>query len=258
MLDLLASFPKIDKFFSILNGIFSDCPGVSTKHIIAICMGMLALNSSTSVRKIYRLFANKVFKSHLNSYYHHLEYAKYDHNLWIAKLTRLALSCINAHNKLPVSLIIDDTIIKKFGQKFEAVSNLYDHSITDSENKYVNGHCFVCIVLAIPVLIKGNINYIRVPVGLKLWLPENVSDEYKTKIDMAYELLNTVKNEIDDNIQLVVVNDTWYSRDKIISFIKDNKNVEAVIAVRLNTVLYNKPTISKCGRGRPALKGKKN
>ena len=74
---------------------------------------------------------------------------------------------------------------------------------------------------------------------------------------MADEWLNIVKDEIDDNTQLIVVNDTWYSRDKIISFIKDNKNVEAVLAVRLNTVLYDKPTTSKGSRGRPALKGKK-
>ena len=78
------------------------------------------------------------------------------------KLTSLSLSHINKNNKLPALLIIDDTIIKKF----HAISNLYDHSITDGQNKYVNGHCFVCIVLAIPVLIKGNINYIRVPVVL--------------------------------------------------------------------------------------------
>ena len=42
----------------------------------------------------------------------------------------------------PVFLCIDDTIISKFGTKFENVSKLFDHATHNGCN-YLNGHCFV-------------------------------------------------------------------------------------------------------------------
>ena len=54
--------------------------------------------------------------------------------------------------KKPVVIAIDDTTIAKFGKKFADVQYLYDHSIHDSKNHMVNGHCFVSLTMSVPVM----------------------------------------------------------------------------------------------------------
>lgn len=50
----------------------------------------------------------------------------------------------------PIFICIDDTMVSKFGLKFENVSKLFDHAAHDNSN-YLNGHCFVSLMLCIPV-----------------------------------------------------------------------------------------------------------
>ena len=50
----------------------------------------------------------------------------------------------------PVFLCIDDTMVPKSGKKFEDVSKLFDHAAHNGSN-YLNGHCFVSIMLCVPV-----------------------------------------------------------------------------------------------------------
>ena len=54
--------------------------------------------------------------------------------------------------KKPVVIAIDDTTIAKFGKKFADVQYMYDHSIHDSKNRMVNGHCFVSLTMSVPVI----------------------------------------------------------------------------------------------------------
>jgi len=50
----------------------------------------------------------------------------------------------------PVFLCVDDTMAGKFGTKFEDVSKLFDHAAHNGSN-YLNGHCFVSIMLCVSV-----------------------------------------------------------------------------------------------------------
>ena len=44
----------------------------------------------------------------------------------------------------------------KFGKKFEDVSKPFDHAAHNGSN-YLNGHCFVCVMLCVPVRDKNRI-----------------------------------------------------------------------------------------------------
>ena len=57
----------------------------------------------------------------------------------------------------PVFLCVDDTMVSKFGKKFENVSKLFDHAAHNGSN-YLNGHCFVSIMLCVPVLDHDKIS----------------------------------------------------------------------------------------------------
>ena len=56
--------------------------------------------------------------------------------------------------KQPIFLCVDDTMVSKSGTKFENVSKLFDHAAHNGSS-YLNGHCFVSIMLCIPVFNNG-------------------------------------------------------------------------------------------------------
>jgi hypothetical protein len=63
---------------------------------------------------------------------------------------------------LPVLLVIDDTLQEKFGIHFECIGKLFDYAKHNGSN-YMNGHCFIGLVLKIPVRMKvENIYYLTV------------------------------------------------------------------------------------------------
>ena len=65
----------------------------------------------------------------------------------------------------PVFLCIDDTIVPKFGKKFEDVSKLFDYAAHNGSN-YLNGHCLVNIMLCVPVWNQNRIHYLSVLINI--------------------------------------------------------------------------------------------
>ena len=53
-------------------------------------------------------------------------------------------------------------MISKFGRKFEDVSKLFDHAAHNGSN-YLNGHCFVSLMLCVPIWSNRRIAYLAVP-----------------------------------------------------------------------------------------------
>lgn len=60
------------------------------------------------------------------------------------------------------------TMVSKFGKKFEDVSKLFDHAAHNGSN-YLNGHCFVSLMLCVPVWKLDRISYLAVPLGYRMW-----------------------------------------------------------------------------------------
>ena len=67
----------------------------------------------------------------------------------------------------PVFLCIDDTMVSKFGKTFENISTLFDHAAHNGSN-YLSGHCFVSVMLCVPVWKKDKIHYLSVPLGYRM------------------------------------------------------------------------------------------
>ena len=82
----------------------------------------------------------------------------------------------------PVFLCIDDTIISKFGTKFENVSKLFDHATHNGCN-YLNGHCFVSLMLCVPVWNRDKISYLAVPLGYRMW------QKKESKLELAASMI---------------------------------------------------------------------
>ena len=73
---------------------------------------------------------------------------------------RIALKLITDSLQMqPVFLCVDDTMVSKFGTKFENVSKLFDHAAHNGSN-YLNGHCFVSVMLCVPVWNVDKVYYL--------------------------------------------------------------------------------------------------
>ena len=88
----------------------------------------------------------------------------------------------------PVFLCVDDTMVSKFGTKFENVSKLFDHAAHNGSN-YLNGHCFVSVMLCVPVWNRDKVSYLSVPLGYRMW------QKKESKLELAASMIRQVMPE---------------------------------------------------------------
>ena len=165
--------------------------------------------------------------------------------------TRMALQIIseNLRNE-PVFLCIDDTMIAKFGQKFECVSKLFGHASHNGSN-YLSGHCFVSLMLCVPVWRKNHIIYQSVPVGYRRWTKEI------SKLELAADMVCTIMPELAQKHQVLLFFDSWYAKASLVQLADKYKNLDIICNVRHNSAIYDLPQAPTGKRGRPAKRGRR-
>ncbi len=113
--------------------------------------------------------------------------------------TRIALHLIPDLLKTqPVFLCIDDTMVAKFGTKFENVSKLFDHATHNGSN-YLNGHCFVSLMLCVPVWKHHKISYLAVPLGYRMW------QKKESKLQLAASMVRQVMPEFSQKKNVIIL-----------------------------------------------------
>ena len=212
---------------------------------------MLAVESADSVRSLYKHFLSKVTGKSLNAFYYVCSYVKIDCSKFMNITARLAMQMIPQRlcNE-PVFLCIDDTIIAKFGQKFENVSKLFDHAAHNGSN-YLNGHCFVSLMLCVPVWKKNRIVYLSVPLGYRMWTKE------VSKLELAADMVRTVMPEFEHKHQVLLLFDSWYAKGAVVCLADEYKNLEIICNARYDSAIYDLPQAPTGKRGRPAKRGKR-
>lgn len=76
-------------------------------------------------------------------------------------------------------------MVEKEGKKSENASKLFDHTTHNGSN-YLNGHCFVSLIMSISYIESETKKYISFPVGYRMWTKE------KIKLEMSAELVRNV------------------------------------------------------------------
>ena len=150
----------------------------------------------------------------------------------------------------PVFLCIDDTMVSKFGKKFEDVSKLFDHAAHNGSN-YLNGHCFVSVMVCVPVWNKGRIHYLCVPLGYRMW------QKKESKLELAASMIRHVMPVFHEKKNVIILCDSWYVKKNLVSIIDEYENLDMIGNARSDSVLYDLPPQRTGKRGRPALHGKK-
>lgn len=211
---------------------------------------MLALESADSIRFLYRHFLSKVTLKSLNAFYYACSYAKADCSCFMDITASLALRLIPERLKLqPVYLCIDDTMAEKFGKKFEHVSKLFDHAAHNGSN-YLNGHCFVSLMLCVPIWKKHRISYLAVPLGYRMWRKK------ESKPDLAAAMVRQVMPALQDQSNVLLLFDSWYAKRNLVCIKEEYENLDIICNARRDSVIYDLAPRPTGKRGRPAKHGK--
>ena len=151
---------------------FETFSAPTAETLFLLVLSILAMESAHSIRFLYRHFLSGITEKSLNAFYYACTHAKVDYSRFMNVTAAMALKLVPERLKSqPVFLCIDDTMVAKFGKKFEDVSKLFDHAAHNGSN-YLNGHCFVSLMLCVPVWRKQRIVYLAVPLGYRMWKKE--------------------------------------------------------------------------------------
>ena len=253
--------PFVNKFLSFFQFIFVN-QTKPTRHSLLLLLLGIVMTSSLSVRKCYMRIISRISGKSLNSFYNLLTNGKIDLNVWSAQLIRLSLRCIPAeYEDAPILLAVDDTLVEKEGSHFAHRERLFDHSgyrdkKNDKENSqerkghFINGHCFVSLVMLIPAMMSSGLKYIPIVVAQRMW------NKYLNKLDIAYELVLQARSVIGENRQLILLCDSWYPKGKIAG-LKNLQNIDIICNVRHDSVMIEltPPKKEKGAVGRHRTKG---
>lgn len=163
----------------------------------------------------------------------------------------IALSLVPKNlDSQPVFLCIDDTMVPKSGRKFEDVSKLFDHATHNGSN-YLNGHCFVSVMLCVPIWDKRKIHYLAVPLGYRMW------HKKESKLELAASMVRQVMPEFAEKKNVIILCDSWYVKKALVSIVDDYENLDLIGNARADSVIYDLPPAPTGKKGRPKKYGRR-
>lgn len=213
-----------------------------------LIISILCMEEVRSIKFIYDYFIKKHTDKVLTSIYYILSYMKLNLNKLNLVTVSIALSLIPEElKKSTIFITIDDTLQAKYGDKFDCYTKLFDHS-KKGKNKYMKGHCFVSVVLNIPLFHDGKVKYLSLPIGYRLYSGN------QNKLEIASEMIESIMSKLEE-FQVILLCDSWYTKGAILDTVKKYSNLDIIGAVRHDTVMYDLPPAPTGKRGRPRQKG---
>jgi len=222
----------------------------SGMKLLMVLLAMLTMQFITSIRHMYKWFLSDICGLSLNAYYHLLSYTEIPLNAFLRITVKNALSLIPTEvYGLPIFLIIDDTLLEKFGTHFECYQTMFDHAKHNGTN-YLKGHCFVALSISIPVIVGGSIRYLNIPVSFRL------RSEKENKLQMASKMIDEAMVVLADYPMTILLCDSWYPKGAVRKTVMRYKNLNMIANVRVDTSIFELPPPRTGKPGRPAEKGK--
>ena len=240
---------RLYRYFYIYFETFS-VPTIETLFLLVL--SMLALESADSIRFLYQHFLSGITKKSLNAFYYACSYAKVNYSRFMNVTISMALKLIPVSLKpQPVFLCIDDTLVSKFGTKFEDVSKLFDHAAHNGSS-YINGHCFVSIMLCVPVWNGNKSVYLSLPLGYRVWKKKEAS-----KLELAASMVRQVMPSLSCVRNVILLCDSWYAKKNLLCIVNEYENLDVICNARNDSVIYDLAPPKTGKRGRPAKHGKR-
>ena len=141
-------------------------------------------------------------------------------------------------------------MVAKAGTRFENVSKLFDHAAHNGSN-YLNGHCFVSIMLCIPVWKNDRVSYLSLPLGYRMW------QKKESKLELAASMVRQVMPEFSAQKNVIILCDSWYTKQNLVSIVEEYPNLDLIGNARADSVIYDLAPAPTGRKGRPAKHGKR-
>lgn len=246
---------KLFYFFSVY---FAGLSAPTAESLAFLLVAMLALESAGSIRSLYRHFLAKATGKSLNAFYYLCPYAKVDYSGFMAMTAKIAPGIIpDTFRPLPVLPCVDDTIVPKSGTKIEGVSKLFGHA-AHKGCRYLDGHCFVSLMLCVPVWDNvgpgkaRTFSYLSVPLGYRMWKKEEA-----TKLALAADMVRLAMPAFSGQKNVLALCGSWYAKKGFLCLASEFANLDIICGARADTALYGLPPARTGKRGRPAKRGAK-
>ena len=240
----------IGKMWDEISTIFSEATKPTAHHLFDMMLSVFALNGFQSVKYSYEHFVHEISEYELNSCYYTLNESKVSLDDWMNHLIEKGLSMVEPSLQQPLILAVDDTLVEKFGEKFEHWGTLFDHAAHNGSN-YLNGHCFVSLLLCVPVCDQSEFRYISFPIAYRMWTKE------KTKLEIAADLIKKAMGVLGNRHQVIVCLDSWYPKGCVKDLVREYPNLTMICNVRKDTAVYELPPAKTGRRGRPKVRGER-
>lgn len=190
--------------------------------LFLLILSILTSESAHSIWFLYQHFLSGITEKSLNVFYYACSYAKVDYSRFMNTTARIALKLIpDSLQTQPVFLCVDDTMVSKFGTKFENVSKLFDHAAHNGSN-YLNGHCFVSVMLCVPVWNGDKVFYLSVPLGYRMW------QKKESKLELAASMIRQVMPEFHSKDHVIILCDSWYTKQNLVSIVDEYPNLDLI------------------------------
>ena len=246
----------VGRLASYFSKYFPQLTERTRRLLLWLLIAMLALGCCPSIRFLFRHFLKDATPASQNCYYRACKHPGIDFQQIVRTNVETALAVTPKELKdEPVFLSVDDTMVAKFGKRFEDAAILFDHS-DHTGHPYVNGHCFVSLTICVPAVLVthgiSRIHYVSVPVGYKMWR----RDGDKNKLELAADLVDVVMPELDGR-QVILSFDSWYAKKPLLERVSCYQNLSIVTNVRADTAMYERRPAPTGKRGRPRKHGAK-
>ena len=245
--------PLIKKLRNLYKELFKQQSGSTAANLTYLALSWLVFNACSSVYFSHKHLLRDLAGKCLNAYYYSMNESNINCDDWMRNLIALAISLIpESLAAYPILFAFDDSLVEKEGDCFEAKDHLFDHSAKKGNN-YLDGHCFVTLLMLVPVWFGGKVEYVSVPVAHRMWTGE------KTKLEIATELVLKAYTCINRSIQYIVLCDSWYPKG-VVCDLNKIPNISLICNVRADTAIYSLPTVNEADppkKGRPRIKGEK-
>ena len=241
----------IGRLFQYFFIYFETFSAPTAETLFLLVLSILAMESAHSIRFLYRHFLSDITEKSLTAFYYACSYAKVDYSRFMNVTASMALKLIpESLRSQPVFFCIDDTMVSKFGKKFEDVSKLFDHAAHNGSN-YLNGHCFVSLMLCVPVWNGSKIVYLAIPLGYRMWQKE------ESKLKLAASMVRQVMPVFSSQKNVIILCDSWYAKKDLVSIVDEYPNLDVICNARYDSVIYDLAPQPTGKRGRPAKHGKR-
>ena len=196
----------------------------------------------TTISRLTTLFVDKPDKYALAGFFHSSTWNADDLESTLQKaMIKQIIALVKKQNHKEIIISIDDTIIEKYKDStFELCDSLYDHA----KHRYIKGLAVLTLHITIPAVASFTFRmhpYLSKQTVQRLLIKyPGSSYSFKTKNQLAQDMLQQVFDTIPDTIKKYVCFDSWYSSKESIKFCIEN-NATVICALKSNRLFDDRP-----------------